>query len=473
MAAPIFRLTAFVTIVALCGCSSPQISPPYYGPQPPGIPPDMAPPDSLDAAMVSVENLQRQYTWQAGTIDGTSANLSTFLIGLVSFGLYKGVTHPSANLTAGTGALGSSAYAYGTGNKLGDRGNAYADGYERLACSLIAAAPYRLTVPDANGASGASLPAQRLDALIASAEKARADIADQLITLAPYGVPQVLEQPKSARSQCSGLSGQLWRSAYERACKVPASAGKTLQPPPRLLAALDNAGDLSGKLDDQLKRVHAIKTASRQMGEHLWQNAKFIDNQVGRAVRGTIANPLDAVDRVKTYMARKDGVPAVEDPAPVDAQGKRAPPDPKAAIMVLDAHTEETLEKLERSNLRARASVAQLNDILAANPVPHPVSFNQIDSCRSPADQVAQGIAAATPAPASTPQKNKLSANRPLPDLLRNPQVLTGLDLSGKPTEAQLLARVKTCQTKLGQTPDGEVPPQLEAAIISGQCRGS
>ncbi|USX21494.1 hypothetical protein NHH82_04795 [Oxalobacteraceae bacterium OTU3REALA1] len=483
MAPLIFRRTIFLTILVLCGCSSPHVTPHYYVPQTAGhdgtaVTPterrlSVAPPDSLEEAMVSVENLQRQYAWQSSAIDGTSNNLGTFLIGLASFGAYKGLTHPGTGTMAATGALGAGAYAYGTGNKLGPRGNAYSDGYERLACSLIAAAPYKLRMPPASE-MGVGNIARRLGTKLSAAESARATIDSLAAELAYHRTPQVIQQAKSATSTCPALGGQHWRAAYDKACKVAATKGKMRQPPPRLLAALSRAGSLSSRLGASLKLAHGLDNTSRQMGEHLWQNAKFIDSQVGRAVRGTIADPLDAIDRVKTYMTRKDGAPA--DPrSGKETQSGNDDPEPYDGTLEWDAAAQNALLDLEAANRTAQINLIELDGILSANPIPPKPDFSQIDSCRSPADQVAQGIVAAsavpTPAPAAK-EDTKVTTNRSVIDMLAEPAFLSALDLSGKPDEAALRSHIKTCQKERNQQATGEVSPELYKTIKDGHCKG-
>ena len=471
-------LAALTLSLAAGGCSSPQVTPDYYSmpvktdpdgnvvPAPEKLLP-VRPPATLEEAVIVVENLQRQYAWKATATDDTAVGVSNLLIGLVSFGLYKGVTHPSTSITAGTGALGAGAYAYGTGNKLGVRGNAYADAYERLTCSLIAASAHAVRQPYDGPANVA---ATTLESLLRDAEKKQATLAADAAEVVPYSVPVLLENARPASNSCPGpWTGKKFSAAYAKSCAVPRREARIKAPPPPVVAALDNAEKLEARLLQAIFKLRGYDRDARRMGVHLWQNAKFIDSQLGRAIRGTIADPLDSVDRVKTYMARKDTA-APADPV-VDAHRGTPVPEPQASAPAWDDVAKKRLQQLEESNRAARQMAVELEGVVTANANLPALSFSQIDACRSAADQVAQGIIAASAPAGGTPAATPAAPATITKFSDVGSDIYTGLDFTTKPDEAQWLERLKICQAHLKVPASSDLTSDVGAQIKAGQCK--
>ncbi|WP_143167639.1 hypothetical protein [Massilia sp. CF038] len=433
----------------------------------------MQPPDSLETSVETVQDTMRQYLWESMAVDGRSADLSNFLIALTTFGLYKGVTHPTTANIAAAAAVGSAAYAYGTSNKLSARAGAYTDGFRRLNCSLSAASTYRImSSEDDKDNSGTTTLARA----IKMNQYALASLDSDIDALRPYDIVLVKKPASQARSVCP-WQGKLWSKDANRACNVAAQAAVKQAPPPQVSAALSRASELAVEMRASLKRASTIYAASRGMGVRLWENSNFIVSNTSDLVRGTIADPLDAIARAKSFMAQQTQAPGTSALAPApaqQAQSNRATPVANSAReLELYSPEADALMALNKSLRAARWRHQQLQSILDQNTMP-PLSFEQIDRCRSSADEVVQGIALAatknvTPAApvVSAPKDNQAT---PLPDA--DAQIWNGLDFPGQPTLGDLASRIEQCQQHLGVAPNARRWDAIADVITAGKCKG-
>lgn len=481
-----WRCTVPLLFLALIACSSPQISPHYYYNRvvdketgsvryEPDFNLPAHRPASLEGVVVEVEKLRMQFRVESVALGGTSTGLSNFLVGLTTFGLYKGVTHPTVKTVAGAGALGSAAFAYGNTNKFGDRASAFNDGYERLSCSLGAAAPYRIRL----GATGGEIKdVDGLFSLISQSQMDLASLQNSWLELEPYGSPILKKPAKAGGSNCAAWTGNRWRSAYEKACHSKGVAEEVEPPPASVEAALKRAEALEKILRKDLADAGRMLHASNAMADRLWYNATKIENGVNTTIGATISSPQNALEAAKNsykqnanLLQASQAAEAAEMKSQKAQSTKATPPKTRRLEEGERARIDRALTELQFSMEAAQAKSNSLRSILAINNVPS-LSFAEIDRCRSSADEVVQSIADSVVASAKKPQGiSEPNIRTPLADA--SIDFFLGLGFSSKPVDMlSAAARVEKCQQTLGRQIDSSRWEEINSDVVGGKCKG-
>ncbi|HEY0587652.1 MAG TPA: hypothetical protein VGD52_16055 [Pseudoduganella sp.] len=452
------RFTVTFLFLTLVGCSSPQISPHYYykkvNQENGGI--TYAPdyglpalrPSNLNGVIVEVEKLRMQFRVESVALGGTSAGLGNFLVGLTAFGLYKGVTHPSTKAVAIPGALGSAAYAYGSINKFGDRANAFNEGYERLTCSLSAAAPYRIHLGQAE--TGVSDVGELLQ-LMKESQVVLAALQRSWAELQPYGAPILKKAAKAGSNNCAAWTDKRWRSAYDSACRAKGSAEEVEGPPVSVQGALESGETLEKSLRQDLMDAGRMMHASNAMADRLWYNATKIENGVNTAIGATISSPRDALEAARNSYRQNANLLQASEAAEAKsqkAQSRKAfPPSARKWGEGDKERRDGALNKLLENIRAAQEKSNVLRNVMTINLVT-PLSFAEIDRCRSSADEVFYGIADSV-APAAKKTLDVPESRRSLVDA--SPEFFNGLGFATMPADIKQAARrVEKCQQSGG-----------------------
>jgi hypothetical protein len=437
------------------------------------------PPADLDQSVQRTFKLLRDYTLRGASADAVPQQVGNVLIGLTSFAAYRGITHPSAKTTAGVAALGSAAYAAGSGIKWGERAEAYNHAVDGLVCLLNEAHPFAI-LPAQSNESNQSGRQQLIEAatkltdllaklngyigesssLIQTSQKSAATVGNS--NCSPNWNTQscqLLTAADSAKYQQECKQLQVRRAAL---CTPPKIAAVYSVPAPEATVAFALATEVQKQAAKELDLSSTILKASDQAGRKLWSNTFAVMNNANGEVRRTgfdLSLLMTQLKASKENDANKDINTAL-------AQGGQTEAVPLGARSIprtTDDHEKFMISRLRLQTEAVRTATMRLARSTHVNAQMPTLNNTKFDACISVESKYAQAIASATT------EAKPAATSPPVTPPTENELIQLGLKAGA--SEAEIESHIRTCQQSIKVTADGKWTPEMRQRLKNNECK--
>lgn len=438
------------------------------------------PPANLDDSVARTFKLLRHYTLRGAGADAVPQHVGNLLIGLTSFGAYRGITHPSAKTTAGVVALGSAAYAAGSGIEWGERAAAYNRAVDGLICLLNEAQPFVILPAQEIAEAGKGSGRQQLiaadKALVDTLAKLDCIVGEhaaltQTFQISPAGNGKRKCNSTWSAQWCQPLTG-VESAKYQQECKQIQARYASLCAPTKIAAVYSTpAAEVTAAFSQaetvrtQAVRVLNISSSivhkSDQAGRKLWSATFSVMNKTNGDVRRT---SFDLADLMAQLKAAQNG--AAKDIPAAAAQGESSsvPTDAKRQPRTTVPKDLNDLAALRGASENVRSATLKLERSTRVNQMPD-LNNTKFDACISAESKYAQVIAAATKPPATLTDAINAVLEPTESDL-------AFLELKPGASGAQIETRLRICQEQIHLPEDGKLTAAMRQRLKNNECKG-
>jgi hypothetical protein len=451
------------------------------------------PPADLDDAIARANREYQRFFIKEHAALSVPQHIGNLLIGLASFGVYRGVTNPSTKTTAGVAALGTAAYAGGTAVDWNAQSAVFYQARVEFLCLIGAAEMYTIRAAQDPGANLAATGRRQLLAAGAAVRENAASLDDLLARHAALN-QQYLETRETVRKgpcpdagwdvrACTLPPGTTspdfektcreLQARHARMCAARKNPAVYSTPAPEVSTVFAAAERARADADDILLKSARTVSVSDRSGLTLWRMTNAAINKASAGLRPTGTDLAKLMAALKSPQQPKPGgIPTAR------GQSGRFAGVPGGAgthARQADAQTIQVLAAIEAATLRLINAEQILKGALAANAnMPEQLDESKFEACLSPEVKLAQALApaeqpggASASASASSPQDAPEKALSAASD-----EELAELGLPHGAPVAEIETRLRTCQRTKGLAEDARLTGAMQRQLREGLCRG-
>lgn len=448
------------------------------------------PADLEEAISWTTREYQRLFVMEHAALS-VPQHIGNFLIGLTSFGVYRGVTHPSMKTTAGVAALGTAAYAAGTAVDWKGQAGIFSDARAEFLCLIGEGEKYLIQPARDARATAASTGRMQLqeagtavrdksavlDALLARHASLNGQYLASAATVRKSACPDAAPDPGLCTPP-PGTEGAIFRQKcrVQQARRAALCATSTTPavysaPAPEVAAAFAYAGRVRGSVDADLLRSARITAVSHRARLPLWRMAETVRNNASKALQPTGTDLANVLEALKAGQQPKAS--GLVTGKAQSGQFADIPLNARTRTRTLDVQASGAVAAIEAATRELDGAHTALSESLAANSdVPLQLDESKFEACLSPEVKLAKALMP-TPSGAEPPASGTLpqdGSEKPLSEA--NDAELAELGLPRGAPNSDIETRLRTCQRTRELPVDGRLTGSMQRHLREGVCRG-